>query len=62
MRGDGVGVGDIGEVQGDARSAGDTSAGDDGWPGVLWFFFESILISESFIVFCLSSEFANRYF
>ena len=30
MRGDGVGVGDIGEVQGDARSAGDTAAGDDG--------------------------------
>ena len=31
MRGDGVGVGDIGEVQGDARSAGDTAAGDDSW-------------------------------
>ena len=30
MRGDGVGVGDIGEVQGDARSAGDTAGGDDG--------------------------------
>ena len=30
MRGDGVGVGDIGEVQGDARSPGDTAAGDDG--------------------------------
>jgi len=29
MRGDGVGVGDIGEVQGDARSAGNTAAGDD---------------------------------
>jgi hypothetical protein len=25
-----VGVGDIGEVQGDARGAGDTAAGDDG--------------------------------
>ena len=30
MRGDGVGVGDIGEVHGDARSAGDTAGGDDG--------------------------------
>jgi len=30
MRGDGVGVGDIGEVHGDARGAGDTAAGDDG--------------------------------
>ena len=29
MRGDGVGVGDIGEVHGDARGAGDTAAGDD---------------------------------
>jgi hypothetical protein len=30
MRGDGVGVGDIGEVQGDTRSPGDTAGGDDG--------------------------------
>jgi hypothetical protein len=30
MRGDGVGVGDIGEVQGDARSPGDTAGDDDG--------------------------------
>jgi hypothetical protein len=30
MRGDGVGVGDIGEVPGDARSAGDTAANNDG--------------------------------
>jgi hypothetical protein len=30
MRGDGVGVGDIGEVQGEARSPGDKSADDDG--------------------------------
>jgi len=30
MRGDGVGVGDIGEVQVDARVSGDTAAGDDG--------------------------------
>ena len=30
MRGDGVGVGDIDEVQGDAWSPGDTAAGDDG--------------------------------
>ena len=30
MRGDGVGVGDIGEVHGDARGAGDTAGGDDG--------------------------------
>jgi hypothetical protein len=30
MRGDGVGVGDIGEVPGDARSAGDAAADDDG--------------------------------
>jgi hypothetical protein len=30
MRGDGVGVGDIGEVPGDARSAGDTAGDDDG--------------------------------
>ena len=30
MRGDGVGVRDIGEVHGDARGAGDTAAGDDG--------------------------------
>jgi hypothetical protein len=29
MRGDGLGVRDIGEVQGDARGAGDTAAGDD---------------------------------
>ena len=30
MRGDGVGVGDIGEVLGDARSAWDTAGDDDG--------------------------------
>ena len=30
MRGDGVGVGDIGEVPGDAWSSGDTASGDDG--------------------------------
>jgi hypothetical protein len=30
MRGDGVGVGDIGEVPGDARSAGDAAGDDDG--------------------------------
>ena len=30
MRGDRVGVGDIGEVPGDARSAGDTARDDDG--------------------------------
>jgi hypothetical protein len=30
LRGDGVGVGDIGEVPGDARSAGDTTDEDDG--------------------------------
>jgi hypothetical protein len=30
MRGDGLGVGDIGEVQGDTRSPEDTEAGDDG--------------------------------
>jgi hypothetical protein len=30
LRGDGVGVGDIGEVPGHARSAGDTAADDDG--------------------------------
>jgi len=30
MRGDGVGVGDIDEVQGDAWSPGNTAAGDDG--------------------------------
>ena len=30
MRGDGLGVGDIGEVQDDARSPGDTADGDDG--------------------------------
>ena len=30
MRGDRVGVGDIGEVHGDARGAGDTAGGDDG--------------------------------
>jgi hypothetical protein len=30
MRGDGVGVGDIGEVPGDARSAGDAAADHDG--------------------------------
>jgi hypothetical protein len=30
LRGDGVGVGDIGEVSGDARSAGDAAADDDG--------------------------------
>jgi hypothetical protein len=30
LRGDGVGVGDIGEVPGDARSAGDAAADDDG--------------------------------
>jgi hypothetical protein len=30
MRGDGVGVGDIGEVQGDTRIAGDVAGGDDG--------------------------------
>ena len=30
MRGDGVGVGDIGEVPGVARSAGDTAGDDDG--------------------------------
>jgi hypothetical protein len=30
VRGDAVGVGDIGEVPGDARSAGDTAGGDDG--------------------------------
>ena len=30
MRGDGLGVGDIGEVQGDARGAGDGAACDDG--------------------------------
>jgi hypothetical protein len=30
MRGDGVGVGDIGQVQGDARSPGDAAGGDDG--------------------------------
>jgi hypothetical protein len=29
MRGDGLGVGDIGEVQGDARGSGDAAAGDD---------------------------------
>ena len=29
MRGDGVGVGDVVEVQGDAWSTGDTAAGDD---------------------------------
>jgi hypothetical protein len=31
LRGDGVGVGDIGEVPGDARSSGDTADHDDGW-------------------------------
>jgi hypothetical protein len=30
MRGDAVGVGDIGEVPGDERNAGDTAGGDDG--------------------------------
>jgi len=30
MQGDGVGVGDIGEVPGDAWSSGDTASGDDG--------------------------------
>jgi hypothetical protein len=30
LRGDGVGVGDIGEVPGDARSAGDAAGDDDG--------------------------------
>jgi len=30
MRGDGVGVGDIGEVPGDAWKTGDTAGGDDG--------------------------------
>jgi hypothetical protein len=30
MRGDGLGVGDIGEVRGDARAPGDTAASDDG--------------------------------
>jgi len=30
MRGDGVGVGDIGEVPGDAWRSGDTASGDDG--------------------------------
>jgi hypothetical protein len=30
MRGDAVGVGDIGEVPGGARSAGDTAGDDDG--------------------------------
>jgi hypothetical protein len=30
MRGDGMGVGDIGEVQGDARSPGDAAGCDDG--------------------------------
>ena len=30
MRGDGVGVGDIGEVHGDAWGGGDTTGGDDG--------------------------------
>jgi len=30
MRGDGVGVGDIGEVSVDAWRSGDTASGDDG--------------------------------
>ena len=30
MRGDGVGVGDIGEVHGVGRGSGDTAGGDDG--------------------------------
>ena len=30
MRDDGLGVGDIGEVQGDVRGARDAAAGDDG--------------------------------
>ena len=30
MRGDAVGIGHIGEVPDDARSAGDTAGGDDG--------------------------------
>jgi len=30
MRGDGLGVGDLGAVQGDARSPGDSAGGDDG--------------------------------
>ena len=30
MRGDGVGVGDIGEVHGDGRSSGDSTGDDDG--------------------------------
>jgi hypothetical protein len=30
LRGDGVGVGDIGEVRGDTRGAGDAAGDDDG--------------------------------
>ena len=30
MRGDGVGVGDVGEVHGGARGSGDAAGGDDG--------------------------------
>ena len=30
MRGDGVGVGDVGEVHGGARGSGHTAGGDDG--------------------------------
>jgi hypothetical protein len=44
MRGDGVGVGDIGEVQGDARGEGYTSFCDDRRAGSSWFFFESSFI------------------
>ena len=31
MRGDGLGIGDLGEVQGHARSPGNTADGDDCW-------------------------------
>ena len=31
MRGDGVGVGDVGAVSCGARGTGNTTGGDDGW-------------------------------
>ena len=34
MRGDGVGIGDIGEMQGGSRGAGVETCGGDGWVGV----------------------------
>ncbi len=55
MRDDGLGVGDIGEVQGDIRIAGNAAAGDDGGAAHPGLVIGLAVICDFVVVFSVSS-------